>query len=325
MRFLPDAAACCNNTCCAQPNEIERGSPVNIIKAAFLTCISIGLLWSHGAEARPLVVGTISDEPVKETRIFLPFAEFLAAELQDEGVTSGKVRIARNIGHMAELLGKGEVDVFVDSPLVSLAVKARSGSRLVARRWKKGVAEYHSVVFVRRDSGIRSLEDLKGKVIAFEEAFSSSGYILPRHTLATKGVQFSELSGPRAARPGAAAGYVFSGDDENTIEWVLRGVVDAGAMSLNGLRKRAGDDFASLEILYETKSIPRHVVSVSPAASAGLSDALLAALASMHLSDEGRRVLDGFERTTKFDAIPEPTREMLEQFESPVTDLIGGN
>ncbi|WP_174147238.1 phosphate/phosphite/phosphonate ABC transporter substrate-binding protein [Leisingera sp. ANG59] len=297
---------------------------MNFIKAAFLTCFWIGFLLGHGAAARSLVIGTISDETVKETRTFLPFAEFLAAQLQDEGITAGEVRIARNIGHMAELLSKGEVDVFVDSPLVSLAVRARCGSRMVARRWKKGVAEYHSVVFVRRDSGIRSLEDLKGKVIAFEEAFSSSGYILPRHTLAAEGVQFSALSGPRAARPGAAAGYVFSGDDENTIEWVLRGVVDAGAMSLNGLRKRAGDDFASLEILYKTESIPRHVVSVSPATPAGLSDALLAALASMHLSDEGRRVLHGFEKTTKFDAIPERTREMLDEFEEPVTAIIGG-
>ncbi|MBY6058940.1 phosphate/phosphite/phosphonate ABC transporter substrate-binding protein [Leisingera daeponensis] len=298
---------------------------MNLKNAVPLAILCLGLLFSHAAAARSLVIGTISDESVKETRIFLPFAEYLAAQLQEEGITAGEVRIARNIAHMAELLSRGEVDVFVDSPLVSLAVRARCGSRLVARRWKKGVAEYRSVVFVRRDSGIQSLEDLKGRVIAFEEAFSSSGYILPRHSIATQGVQLAAMSGPRAERPADATGYVFSGDDENTIEWVLRGLVDAGAMSLRGLKRRAGDDFGSLEVLLETESIPRHVVSVSPGTTAAFSSALQEALVSMDQGNEGRKVLESFERTTKFDAIPDQTLDMLDEFEKPVTALIGGN
>ncbi|MCB4455643.1 phosphate/phosphite/phosphonate ABC transporter substrate-binding protein [Leisingera sp. McT4-56] len=312
-------------SCTALSAEKERNRPVSLKNAVSLTCFCLSLLFGHVAAARSLVIGTISDESVKEARVFMPFAEYLAAQLQDEGITAGEVRIARNIAHMAELLRSGEVDVFVDSPLVSLAVRAKCGSRLVARRWKKGVAEYRSVVFVRRDSGIQSLEDLKGRVIAFEEAFSSSGYILPRHTIATQGVQLAAMSGPRAARPAEATGYVFSGDDENTIEWVLRGLVDAGAMSLNGLKKRAGDDIGSLDVLVQTENIPRHVVSLSPGTSDEFTAAVQAVLISMDQNDEGRWILENFERTTKFDAIPDQTLDMLEEFEEPVTALIGGN
>lgn len=105
--------------------------------AALLAILSFGLALGQAAAARTLVIGTISDEPVKETRTFLPFAEHLAGQLTDAGITAGGVRIARDIDHMAALLRSGEVDVYIDSPLVSLAVSSKCGSRMVARRWKR--------------------------------------------------------------------------------------------------------------------------------------------------------------------------------------------
>ena len=297
---------------------------MNLRNPFILLSLCIGLLFSHPAAARVLVIGTISDEPVKETRKFLPFAEFLAVQLAEQGITKGEVKIARGTTHMAELLRTGEVDIYVDSPLVSLAVSAQCGSRLVARQWKKGISQYHSVVFARRDSGIRELGDLTGRVVAFEEAFSSSGYFLPRLAISEGGVPLAALSGPRAAHPEDAIGYVFSGDDENTIEWVLRGLVDAGAMSLDNLKKRAGDDFADLEILLESAAVPRHVVSVSPGTPAELTGAVLVALAEMDQSDAGRKFLQTFEKTTKFDAIPEGVQDLLDRFRDPVAALIGG-
>ncbi len=287
-------------------------------------CLCLGLLTGQTAAARMLVIGTISDEPVKETRAFSPFAQYLAAQLQDQGITGGSVTIARDIPHMSELLRTGAVDIYVDSPLVSLAVRAKCGSRLLARRWKKGTAQYQSVIFARRDSGIRSLADLEGKLVAFEEPFSSSGYFLPRLAIGDQIAPLAALPNPRAARPDSGGAYVFSGDDENTIEWVLRGLVDAGAMSLRGLKMHAGGDFDDLAIILETKAIPRHVVSVPPDVPAAFSRALLAVLTSMDQSAAGRSALLDFENTTKFDTIPAPTLNLLKQFQAPVALLIGG-
>ncbi|UWQ35708.1 phosphate/phosphite/phosphonate ABC transporter substrate-binding protein (plasmid) [Leisingera sp. M527] len=293
-------------------------------KPVYLLCLCLGLLTGQTAAARMLVIGTISDEPVKETRAFLPFARHLAAQLQDQGITGASVTIARDISDMSELLRTGAVDIYIDSPLVSLAVRAECGSRLLARRWKKGTAQYQSVIFARRDSGIRSLKDLKGKVVAFEEPFSSSGYILPRLAIGDRIAPLTALPDPRAARPASGAAYVFSGDDGNTIEWVLRGLVDAGAMSLQGLKMQAGGDFDDLSIILETKAIPRHVVSVPPDASAAFSRALLAVLTGMDQSAAGRSALLSFEETSKFDPIPAPTLNLLKQFQTPVALLIGG-
>ncbi|QAX32166.1 phosphate/phosphite/phosphonate ABC transporter substrate-binding protein (plasmid) [Leisingera sp. NJS204] len=294
-------------------------------RPVFLLCLCLGLLTGQTAAARMLVIGTISDEPVKETRTFLPFARHLAAQLQDQGITGASVTIARDISEMSDLLRTGAVDIYIDSPLVSLAVRAECGSRLLARRWKKGIAQYQSVIFARQDSGIQALADLKGKVVAFEEPFSSSGYILPRLAIGDQIVPLAALPNLRAERPDSGTAYVFSGDDGNTLEWVLRGLVDAGAMSLRGLKMHAGGDFEDLSILLETNAIPRHVVSVSPDASAAFSQTLLAVLTGMDQSGPGRNVLQDFEGTTKFDAIPASTQELLDQFQAPVAILISGD
>jgi len=291
----------------------------------FQLCICISLLSANLAFARTLVIGTISDEPVKEIRTFLPFVKYLAKQLETSGIDDGKVVIARDIDHMASLIRKGEVDLFVDSPLVALAINEKTGCRLLARRWKKGIAEYHSVVFVRQDSDIASVHDLGGRVVAFEESFSSSGHLLPRITMERMGVSLMQLPNLQSNVPSEQSGFVFSGDDENTMEWVLRDRVDAGAMSMANFKKRVATNRADLKIVLETADIPRHSVSLSPTVSEQLFSAIEAALFTMHESEEGQIVLESFEQTTKFDPIPSAMMAQLELFQIPVTGLVDGN
>jgi len=286
-------------------------------------CIS--LLSANSAIARTLVIGTISDEPVKEIRTFLPFVKYLAKQLETSGINDGKVVIARDIDHMASLIRKGEVDLFVDSPLVALAINEKTGFQLLARRWKKGTAEYHSVVFVRQNSDIASVRDLDGRVVAFEESFSSSGHLLPRITMEQMGVSLTHLPNLQSNVPSEQSGFVFTGDDETTMEWVLRGRVDAGAMSMANFTKRAAANRADLKIILKTANIPRHSVSLSPTVAPQLFSAIEAALFSMHDSEEGKSVLENFERTTKFDPIPLAMMAQLELFQIPVFRLVDEN
>lgn len=301
---------------------------MNLRLLLFQICSLASLLTAGLASAQTktqqLVVGTISDEPVKEIRVFLPFAQHLARQLAAFGVEEGTVVIARDIDHMVRLVRNGEIDLFVDSPLVAMAINTKAGSRLLARRWKKGIPQYHSVVFVLETSDINNVQDLEGQVIAFEESFSSSGHLLPRMTMAELGVDLKHLPTSGSKRPSKQTGYVFTGDDENTIEWVLRGRVDAGAMSMASLAKhRTASDMGRLKIILRTADIPRHAVSVSPEISQPFVAAIEAELFAMHDSTEGRAVLDSFEGTTRFDAISQETMTLLTHFQAPLMALVG--
>ena len=91
---------------------------------------------------------------------------------------------------------QAKVDLYVDSAFASIVVNQPSVAELFLSRWKKGVEKYHSTIFVRRGEGIDSLDDLKGKMIAFEDPGSTSAYFLPKAELLGERVQVDRKAGP---------------------------------------------------------------------------------------------------------------------------------
>ncbi len=262
------------------------------------------------AWAGPINVGSISIEPASEIKRFLPFANYLAKQLKAEGFDQGKVVVAKSMPEMASFLKEGKVDLYIDSPFPSVAVSRLSGSKFLLRRWKKGIGEYHSVIFTNKDSGISRLEDLKGKIIAFEEPFSSSGYFIPKVALMQEGLKLvpkKDTSDPLAP---AEVGYVFSRGDENTMLWVLRGKVMAGAMDNQKYPNEARGNLNSLRIVYKSSSFPRHIVSYRADLPVNLVAKIKETLIKMDQSEEGKKLLQQFEKS-KFDEIPDRSIEPL--------------
>ena len=124
-----------------------------------------------------------------------------------------------------------------------------------------GSTGYYSIAFARKDSGITSLDDAKGKVFAFAEPNSTSGYLVPAAELiATYGTlenYFSEVK--------------FSGGHEQTIVGVANGDFAAGVSWADGLGnwedgynsgafRKAADaglvDMNDLVELWKSKMIP---------------------------------------------------------------------
>jgi phosphonate transport system substrate-binding protein len=143
-----------------------------VVAFALMVGLVLGFACNPAVQARPLVLGSINADPSDELKDWLPFARHLAAELADDGITEGKVVVARDSKQMIAFLRAGKVDLYIDSPLIMLEVNDAAGSKLLARRWKKGAAEYTAVIFARKDAGIASFDDLKGKVFAFQQVSS---------------------------------------------------------------------------------------------------------------------------------------------------------
>lgn len=270
------------------------------IKLSFVAAV---LLLPQLACAGSFKLGSIGTSPVSEVKKFLPLATYLAQQLQAEGIDQGKVVVAESIPAMSSLLQTRQVDLYIDSLFPSLAVSRLSGSKLLLRRWKMGQSEYRSVIFARKDGGVARLEDLKGKVIAFEEPFSSTGYFFPKVDLLKMKFRLT------LKRPGSDpvktddVGYIFSHGDTNTIFLVLNGGVAAGAVDDQkylGLAK----NLDSFKIVHETASFPRQIASYRADLPATLVTRVKEILLSMHQSKEGGKVLREFESTTKFDEIP---------------------
>jgi phosphonate transport system substrate-binding protein len=254
-------------------------------------------------EGPTLVIGSVSDDPKEEAEVFQPFADHLAAELADEGIVAGEVVVAETAEEMAELMAAGEVDLFVDSMYGITSVVEAGAAVPVLRRWKDGAPTYHSVVVARADSGLATAEQLRGRTIAFEEETSTDGYFLPVSTLREQGLTLTELPRPNADVPPGEAGYVFSGDDENTIFSVLTGRVAAGAVSAEDLEELAGDRLGELRVIARTIDVPRHGVVASKRLDGELRSAIVDTLTGLERSRAGREALEGFDETARFDEL----------------------
>jgi len=255
--------------------------------------------------AKTMTIGTISTSPVEETRVFQPFADDLAGRLAEDGIDDAKVVIATDIQHMAALLKSGAVDLYIDSSVTALAVNALSGSQYMLRRWKKGRSQYRSVIFVRDDSDIKTLDDLKNKVIAFEEPFSTSGFMLPAMTLKREGMKLAAVQAVHVRPPAGTIGSIMAFDNETQSSWVERGRVQAAAMAEEDFHTFAKTALNPLRVLYTTPYVPYHVVIHRPDLDHKLVQGIKKVLKSAHETQSGQSMLKNFERTAKFDDIPE--------------------
>ncbi|RMG10317.1 MAG: phosphate/phosphite/phosphonate ABC transporter substrate-binding protein [Cyanobacteria bacterium J055] len=273
-------------------------------------------------ETQAIVFGDISSEPIETISEAQPCADYLAAHLGEFGIGRGEVKVAPDMETMAQWLKTGEVDLYSDSPYPALIVSEESGAKPMLRRWKDGIAQYHTVIFARGDRGLQSLDDLNGKTIAFEENFSTSAYLLPLGYLRRAGYQAVEIESADATIPPDRIGYIFTGDDENSIQWVISGKVAAGAIDSATFERIPEATRAQLTILAETETVPRHMILMTPQMDSQRQEAIAEILVKMDENPEGKSILEGFDQTSQFDRLPgqdplSPIRELYQQIQKP--------
>jgi phosphonate transport system substrate-binding protein len=257
------------------------------------------------AGVKTLVLGVIFQEnPDAVAKHFRPLVEYVGRKLAAAGEIKSAVIVAPNAAQLTSLLDQKRVDFYLESAFPTYLINRSGTAKLLLRRWKSGMSDYRGVIFTSRESGITRLEDLRGKMIAFEDAGSTSGYFLPKLLLFEKGFALIEKPALDAKLSAREVGYVFGGTEKNVVRLVLQKKVAAGAIS--------DDDYASLEepsragllSLIETGALPRHLVSVRRSLPEGVIQRLKDILLAMDGDDEGLKILQQTDNTRKFDTLP---------------------
>jgi phosphonate transport system substrate-binding protein len=258
-------------------------------------------------KAKTISLGIVSE--INRTQIadhFSDFVRYVAAKLTPASDVEGKVVIAPTPFQLARLIEQKRVDFYMESPYPTYLVNDVQGvARLLLRRWKRGMAEYRSLIFTKRNGQINRLEDLRGKVVVFEDPESTSGHFLPKSLLLRKGFKFTDKSRFDPYASPTDVGYVFAYSQERLLDWVLTKKAAAGAFSDDDFAKLGDSKKSDLIILAQTEQLPRHLISVRKDFAPELVDRLKKLLLSMHENDQGRRILKKTDDTTKFDLLPE--------------------
>jgi phosphonate transport system substrate-binding protein len=236
---------------------------------------------------------------------FSDFVRYVAAKLASASDIEGKVVVAPSPFELATLIQNRQVDFYMDSPYPTYLINDVHGvAKLLLRRWKGGMSEYRSLIFTKRNGEINRLEDLRGKVVAFEDPESTSGYFLPHSFLTRKGFTFTDknrfdpYASPQDIR------YLFAYSQEQLMDWVFTRKAAAGAFSEDDYAHLEKKERSEVTILAQTEQLPRHLLSVRKDFSPVLANHLKEVLLSMHENDQGRRILKQIDDTTKFDLLP---------------------
>ena len=149
------------------------------------------------------------------------------------------------------------------------------------------------------------MADLKGHMVAFDNPFSTSGFLLPAVTLVEEGFNLIGKSGYEDTVSDQEIGFVFSYDDENTLQWVLSGYVAAGATDDYHFYVAFPEEVTeNLVVLAKTDSVPRQVVLVRPGMDPDLLQAIIDRLIGANEDPAAQAALEAFQ-TTQFDIFPE--------------------
>jgi phosphonate transport system substrate-binding protein len=272
---------------------------------------------------KSLSVGLISETHRREIEDhFRPFARYVARKLSSDTQVEGRVVTAPTPFELAKLLEQRRVDFYLESAYPTYVINFVHGNgRLLLRRWKGGMADYYSLIFTTRTSGINRLEDLEGKTIAFEDAGSTSGYLLPKLYMLRRGLKLKEKKGFNPDSNPTDVNYVFAYTQDKLVDWVFRQQVAAGAFSSDDHGALDEKRKAEIGILAQTERLPRHLVSVRSDLAAPVAGRLEAILLAMHEDAEGRKILQNADGTSKFDPLPGGEavmrRRLLDSFFSP--------
>ncbi len=274
-----------------------------------------------GAEGRLLVFGRVQDNPVRAIKDRQGFVDYIAEKLAPLGITGGRILVVDKVGQLARALREGKVDLFHDSVVPTMVVSKWSGSIPILRQWKYEEAEYYSVILVKKDSGINTLSDLKGKVIAFDEPHSTSAHVLPRMLLVENKLKLIAVVAPARPDPDTV-GFIHSSDD-NAPHLIAIGKVDAAGTSHREFQILRPEIRDKLKIIASSRSVPRQIISIRKDLDPKIVAALREILINMDKNPEGQAVLKGQQSTTKIDEIPPGSLEHLKDIERFIFSSLG--
>lgn len=295
---------------CVSPTE--KASTVLVAIGTAILLIFANLWVPEGMEegraaasVDTLSVGVATfDDPGETIEKHRDFVEYLGRKLSPTGEIKGRVVVVRTALQLAKAINQKKVDFYVESPYPTFLINEQTGAKVLVRRWKGGVPEYHSIIFAKKESGVTRFEDLLGKIIAFEDPTSTSAYFLPKAFLIKRGFRLTEKFSFQAKVRPNEIGYLFTYDEENILNWVLLSKVAAGAFSNIDFDKFDPRRRAEVIVLAETEVVPRHLLSVRKDLDPSLVSRLEQILLVMHLDEEGQRAMRKADKTTKFDPLP---------------------
>jgi phosphonate transport system substrate-binding protein len=233
-----------------------------------------------------LLIGLIPEQNIfKQMERYEPLAEYLYRKTG----AKMKLQILPRYGNIIDNFNSSGLDgAFFGSFTYTLA-HAKVGVEVLARPVAlDNTSTYHGLIFVRKDSRIRTAGDMKGKRFAFVDKATTAGYLLPLEYFHKFGISNYK---------GYLKEAYFTGTHEDAVYDVLNRKADIGAAKNTVFQRLAKTDpriLKELVVLERSPDVPENALALRNDIGPSLRTRLKETLLKMHLDPDGKKVLEQF-------------------------------
>jgi phosphonate transport system substrate-binding protein len=192
-----------------------------------------------------------------------------------------------------EALVNKQVDLVWFGGFTHVQAQIRSGGKIIPIAQREEDTKFRSVFITQKDSGIKTLKDLKGKQVSFGSQSSTSGHLMPRTFILEAGLDPDK----------DFARIAYSGAHDATIASVVSGRVDAAALDITVWTKFVNEkkvDTSKVDVFYTTPPFFNYNWSVHADMPVATREKILKALLALSLNDpEGKEILT-LNRATRY-------------------------
>ena len=260
-------------------------------RAALLAAVaSLGLFAVQAQAQQVFRVTTIPEEAATEqVRKFGPIVKYLEGKL---GMKVEFTPVSDYPAAVEALVGK-KVDLVWFGGFTHVQANIRSGGKIIPIAQREEDTKFQSVFIAKTDSGIKTLDQLRGKQFSFGSQSSTSGHLMPRSFLLQ-----AKIDPDKDFRRVA-----YSGAHDATIASVVSGKVDAAALDITVWRKFVSEnrvDTKAVDVFYTTPTYFNYNWSVHADMPAALRERVTRALLDIDPNTaEGKEILT-LNRATRY-------------------------
>lgn len=245
--------------------------------------------------------------PQKLGETFAPLVDYLNRQLPEARVT---LEASRDYQAYERKYRAREAQILMPNPWQTIEAM-KFGYHVIAM-W--GDAEdFRGLIIVRKDSGIVTPADLKGKIVSYPAPTALAAAVMPQYFLHTQGIDINK-----------DISNIYVGSQESSIMSVFLRQSVAGASwppPWRKFQKEHPDEAAQLQVLWETPPLINNSVMVRDDVPQDIRQKIRQALLDLRNTPEGEKVLATLE-TANFHAADDErydiVRAYVERFEKAV-------
>ena len=237
--------------------------------------------------AKTIRIGLIPEQNIfNQLARYQPLAKYLSVSIG----AKIELTILPRYGNIIDNFREENLDgAFFGSFTYALAHEKLNVSVIARPVSLDNTSTYYGLIFVREDSHIRTIKEMKGKRFAFVDKATTAGYLLPLDYFHDGGVKdykryFRET--------------YYTGTHEDAIYDVLTGKADAGAAKNTVFFRLAREDprlLSKLVVLARSPRVPENGLALKKGLGDGLESKIKEALLTMHNDPKGKEVLKQFD------------------------------